>query len=133
MFQLKLSTKRFLFVCILISLVFFLMVFVEKINFNPTELEKRKMRLIYSGIYPLKDILNSVPKEKPYESKLYEGYNSNWHDLKEGWLFEPRCIYEIYEKINQIDFSKNSNYCLALYGNAFCGKDCILKHISTVR
>ena len=34
--------------------------FVEKINFNPTELEKRKMRLIYSGIYPLKDILHSV-------------------------------------------------------------------------
>lgn len=105
--------------------------FVEKINFNPTELEKRKMRLIYSGIYPLKDILNSVPKEGPYESKLYEGYNSNWHDLKEGWLFEPSSIYEIYEKINQIDFSKNNNYCLALYGNAFCGKDCILKLVGS--
>ena len=105
--------------------------FVEKINFNPTELEKRKMRLIYSGIYPLIDILNSVPKEKPYESKLYEGYNSNWHDLKEGWLFEPSSIYEIYEKINQIDFSKNRNYCLALYGNAFCGKDCILKLVGS--
>ena len=105
--------------------------FVEKINFNPTELEKRKMRLIYSGIYPLKDILNSVPKEGPYESKLYEGYNSNWHDLKEGWLFEPSCIYEIYEKINQIDFSKNNNYCLALYGNVFCGKDCILKLVGS--
>ena len=104
--------------------------FVEKINFNPTELEKRKMRLIYSGVYPLKDVLNSVPKEDPYESKLYEGYNSNWHDLKEGWLFEPSSIYEIYEKINQIDFSKNNNYCLALYGNAFCGKDCILKLVA---
>lgn len=104
--------------------------FVEKINFNPTELEKRKMRLIYSGVYPLKGVLNSVPKEDPYESKLYEGYNSNWHDLKEGWLFEPSSIYEIYEKINQIDFSKNNNYCLALYGNAFCGKDCILKLVA---
>lgn len=104
--------------------------FVEKINFNPTELEKRKMRLIYSGVYPLKDVLNSVPKEDSYESKLYEGYNSNWHDLKEGWLFEPSSIYEIYEKINQIDFSKNNNYCLALYGNAFCGKDCILKLVA---
>lgn len=104
--------------------------FVEKINFNPTELEKRKMRLIYSGVYPLKDVLNSIPKEDPYESKLYEGYNSNWHDLKEGWLFEPSNIYEIYEKINQIDFSKNNNYCLALYGNAFCGKDCILKLVA---
>lgn len=104
--------------------------FVEKIDFNPTELEKRKMRLIYSGVYPLKDVLNSVPKEDPYESKLYEGYNSNWHDLKEGWLFEPSSIYEIYEKINQIDFSKNNNYCLALYGNAFCGKDCILKLVA---
>ena len=105
--------------------------FIKKINFNPTELEKRKMRLIYSGIYPLKDILNSVPKEEPYESKLYEGYNSNWYDLKEGWLFEPSSIYGIYEKINQIDFSKNNNYCLALYGNAFCGKDCILKLVGS--
>lgn len=105
--------------------------FVKKINFNPTELEKRKMRLIYSGIYPLKDILNAVPREEAYESKLYEGYNSNWHDLKEGWLFEPSSVYGIYEKIDQIDFSKNNNYCLALYGNAFCGKDCILKLVGS--
>jgi hypothetical protein len=105
--------------------------FIEKINFNPTESEKRKMRLIYSGIYPVKDILNSVPRDESYESKLYEGYNSSWHDLKEGWLFEPSSIYKIYEKINQIDFSKNNNYCLALYGNAFCGKDCILKLVGS--
>ena len=51
--------------------------------------------------------------------------------MKEGWLFEPSSIYGIYEKINQIDFSKNNNYCLALYGNAFCGKDCILKLVGS--
>lgn len=101
--------------------------FVEKVNFNPTELERRKMRLNYSGIYLLKDILNSIPKDEVYESRLYEGYNSNWHDLKDGWLFETSNIYEIYEKIDQINFSNNNNFCLALYGKAFSGKDCILK------
>ena len=59
------------------------------------------MRLNYSGIYLLKDILNSIPKDEVYESRLYEGYNSNWHDLKDGWLFETSNIYEIYEKIDQ--------------------------------
>lgn len=98
--------------------------FVEKVNFNPTELERRKMRLNYSGIYLLKDILNSIPKDEVYESRLYEGYNSNWHDLKDGWLFETSNIYEIYEKIDQINFSNNNNFCLALYGKAFSGKDC---------
>lgn len=101
--------------------------FVEKVNFNPSELHKRKMQLNYSGIYLLKDIMNSYSKDEVYESRLYEGYNSNWHDVKDGWLFEPSSIGEICKKIEAIDFSINKNYCLALYGNGFSGKDCILK------
>lgn len=75
--------------------------FVEKINFNPTELEKRKMRLIYSGVYPLKDVLNSVPKEDPYESKLYEGYNSNWHDLERRMVNLSQVAYMKFEWKNK--------------------------------
>lgn len=101
--------------------------FVDKIDFNPSEAEKRRTRLTYSGIYPLKDVLNSFPANQVYESRLYEGYNSNWQDLKEGWLFEPSAICDIYDKIDRIDFNTNNNYCLALYGKAFSGKDCILK------
>lgn len=101
--------------------------FVEKVNFNPSELQKRKMQLNYSGIYLLNDIMNAYSKEEVYESRLYEGYNSNWQDVKNGWLFEPCVVSEICKKVETIDFSINKSYCLALYGNGFSGKDCILK------
>ncbi len=105
--------------------------FIEQINFDPSELQKRKMRLNYSGIYLLKDVFNAIPKEEVYESRLYQGYNSNWHDLRDGWLFEPSNIQKIFEIVENIDFKKNKNYCLALYGKAFSGKDCILKIIGS--
>lgn len=103
------------------------MQFIEALHFDPSEMEKRKMRLNYSGVYLLRDTLSSFRDGEVYESRLYEGYNSEWRDLKEGWLFETGSVHELYERIDMIDFSDNPNYCLALYGEAFSGKDCILK------
>lgn len=103
--------------------------FVQKIGFRQNELEQCKVRLNYSGIFLYKDIIKSIKPEEVYESRLYEGYNSNWRDLLDGWIFETPILKNIKEKIDSIDFDSVSSYAIAIHGNSFVGKDCLVKQI----
>lgn len=105
------------------------LLYVKKLDYNPSELEKIRNRLNYSGIFLYKDIINSLPKSETYESRLYEGFNAKWQDVIEGWLFENPAEVDIKKKIDSIDFKNYSSYCLALFGRSFSGKDCILKQL----
>ncbi len=103
--------------------------FVDELKYNPEELKKRKNMLNYSGIFLIGDIVNCKPRETVYESRLYEGYNSNWQDVVNGWLFENPTLSKIEEKLLEIEFADFSSFCFSIYGNAFSGKDCILKQL----
>ena len=103
--------------------------FIDEIKYNPDELQKQKVMLNYSGIFRCEDIINSISKETIYESRLYEGYNSNWKDIVDGWLFENPALGEIKGKIEKIKYIGFSSFCFSIYGDAFSGKDCILKQL----
>ncbi len=103
------------------------MEFLTTIRYNPNELEKCIKRLNYSGIYLYQDIVNNIESENIYESKLYEGYNCEWRDVLEGWLFESPYFEELKKHIGQINFADGNTYCVALYGKGLVGKGCLLK------
>ena len=83
--------------------------------------------LNYSGIYLYQDIVNNIETGNIYESKLYEGYNCEWRDVLEGWLFESPYFEELKKHIGQINFADGNTYCVALYGKGLVGKGCLLK------
>lgn len=103
------------------------MSFLDTIHYNPNELEKCVKRLNYDGIYLYKDIVKNIESELTYESKLYEGYNCEWRDVLEGWLFESPYFVSLKERISQINYEKGNTYCVAIYGKGLVGKGCILK------
>lgn len=103
--------------------------FVKKLDYNPNELQLIKDRLNYSGIFLYEDIINSLPQNTTYESRLYEGYNVNWQDVIEGWLFENPVIIDIKKRLDSIDFENYNSFCFAIYGTSFSGKDCILRQL----
>lgn len=103
------------------------MEFLETIQYNPEELEKRVGRLNYSGIYLYKDIISCLPAKEAYESKLYQGYNCNWQDVRESWLFESPAFQSLKKRVQQVDYQNTDTYCIALYGKGLSGKGCLLK------
>ncbi|MDE7351874.1 MAG: SIR2 family protein [Acetatifactor sp.] len=103
------------------------MEFLGTIQYNPDELEKRVGRLNYSGIHLYRDIIKCLPAKDAYESKLYQGYNCKWQDVRENWLFESPVFEALQQKIRQLDYQNGNTYCIALYGNGLSGKGCLLK------
>lgn len=103
------------------------MEFLNTIHYNPDELEKCIKRLNYSGIYLYKDIVNNIGPMQTYESKLYEGYNCEWRDVLDNWLFESPYFEDLKRRINQINYADGNTYCVALYGKGLVGKGCLLK------
>lgn len=101
--------------------------FLNTIQYNPNELEKCINRLNYSGIYLYKDIVNNIESVQIYESKLYEGYNCEWRDVLENWLFESPYFEDLKKRIDQISYVECDTYCIALYGKGLVGKGCMLK------
>ena len=105
------------------------MEFLETVHYNPNEQEKCIKRLNYSGIYLYQDIVNNMKNKKIYESRLYEGYNCEWRDVLENWLFESPYFEKLKERINSINYEDGNTYCIALYGKRLVGKGCLLKQI----
>lgn len=103
--------------------------FIKRLDYNPGELQMLKNRLNYSGLFLYEDIIKSLPKDSIYESKLYEGYNSNWQDVINGWLFESPSLEKIQRNIENLTFENYDCFCLSLYGRSYTGKDCLLKQI----
>lgn len=103
------------------------MKFLNSIRYNPNALQKCIKRLNYSGIFLYQDIINNIESRQIYESKLYEGYNCEWQDVLEGWLFESPYFEELKKHIGQIDYAGGNTYCVALYGKGLVGKGCLLK------
>ncbi len=101
--------------------------FLTTMNYNPNDLEKCIRRLNYAGIYLYKDIVNSIESRQVYESKLYEGYNCEWRDVLEDWLFESTNFQNLKKRISQIVYTQGNTFCIALYGKRLVGKGCLLK------
>ena len=100
--------------------------FVKKLNYKPDQYEKLKCRMNYAGIFFYHDLISAFT-EDVYESRLYEGYNSTWTDVVNGWLFEVPVINLIKNKIKKEIYGQDGGHCIAIYGRSFVGKDCILK------
>ncbi|MCM1304110.1 MAG: SIR2 family protein [Lachnospiraceae bacterium] len=103
------------------------MEFLDTVHYKPDELEKCIKRLNYSGIYLYNDIVNNIESVKTYESKLYEGYNCEWRDVLDGWLFESPYFEGLRKRMEQISYADGDTYCIALYGKGLVGKGCMLK------
>lgn len=102
---------------------------VKSIGFKQDEQEKCKAKLNYSGIFLYDDIVKQYNTSEVYESRLYEGYNSTWRDLLEGWIFETPILKEIKQHIHNINVNGCSCYAVALHGKSLVGKDCLIKQI----
>ncbi len=105
------------------------MEFLKTVNYNPDNQKKCISRLNYSGIYLYQDIVNNMEKKEVYESNLYQGYNCEWRDVLEGWLFESPYFKKLKNRIEQINYDEGNTYCIALYGKGLVGKGCLLKQI----
>lgn len=101
--------------------------FLSTVQYNPDELEKCIKRMNYDGIYLYKDIISNIESGQIYESKLYEGYNCEWRDVLEEWLFESPYFERLKERIVQIDYKRGNTYCIAIHGKGLVGKGCLLK------
>ena len=71
--------------------------------------------------------MNNIESVQIYESKLYEGYNCEWRDVLENWLFESPYFEDLKKRIDQISYVECDTYCIALYGKGLVGKGCMLK------
>lgn len=101
--------------------------FVAALKYNPTDLEKSKKMLNYSGLFLYRDIVGCFSSGDIYESRLYEGYGSNWKDVVGSWIFKTSDIKSIQSLCEQLDWNDYSSYCIAIFGPRFAGKDCALK------
>lgn len=100
--------------------------FVSTINYNPKELEKCKVRLNYSGFFLYKDLV-SARDSGIYESRLYHGFDCNWRDVMDDWLFESPYFDRMKKLIDGVDLKKVNSHCIAIYGRQLVGKGCLLK------
>ena len=103
--------------------------YVNEINYDPGEYEMCSRRLAISGIHRFREIMDTL-KPGLYESSLYQGYESEWRDLRDEWIFSSPDFNELQKKIKSAEYSHGGVYCLALYGKSFTGKGCILKSLS---
>lgn len=106
----------------------FLQVLAE-VDYNPDQQQKNKDRLNYSGIFAYNDIIKTFDTGSVYESKLYEGYDCEWQDVVDGWLFESPFFDQVKADIDSIDLESVDTYCYSIYGNRLSGKACMLKQI----
>ncbi len=99
--------------------------FIGELNFNPNEIEKKRINLAYNGIH----LLDNLKKlfEKQYESKLYEGYFCKWQDVFDEWNFENSDYLEACQKLDRLIDSNRGVNCFSIYGRYFSGKSCLLK------
>lgn len=105
--------------------------FIKLLDYNPTEIEKSKNRLNYSGIFLYQDIINSLSKTKVYESKLYRGYECKWEDIAEEWTFETPNFKRIIAELDSLEIEEGKSYCYSIYGKRLVGKGCLLKQIGS--
>lgn len=105
--------------------------FVKSLNYNPTEIEKCKNRLNYSGIFLYRDIINNLQDTKVYESKLYRGYECKWEDIIDEWTFETPNFREISLELDSIELEDGKAFCYAIYGKRLVGKGCLLKQLGS--
>lgn len=103
--------------------------FVDRLKYNPTELESSRKALNYAGFYLYSDILDVHNNAEVYESKLYEGYACQWRDVIDNWVFDTTKIDEIQKFCCELDIKCGESYCVSIYGNRFAGKGCALKKI----
>lgn len=103
--------------------------FISGLRYNPSELSRNRKFLNYTGLYLYKDILACTTSKEVYESRLYEGYASKWEDVIYNWIFVTQDIKNILEIVRTEMAGTVPSYCVAIYGNRFTGKDCVLKQI----
>ena len=101
--------------------------FVKELKYNPSEQIKAKKMLNYNGMYCYNDIMDCFDETQVYESRLYEGYECKWEDVFFDWIIETKPIIEIQHLVEQVRFDLYDSYCIAIVGNCFTGKSCILK------
>lgn len=103
--------------------------YINELDYDPDEHEMCRRRLEISGIHQFKSIMETM-KPGVYESHLYQGYESNWKDLRDEWIFPSPDLLKLQQLIENIEYSQGGLFCLALYGKSFAGKGCILKSLS---
>lgn len=103
--------------------------YVASLHYNPTELERNKKILNYSGLYLYREVLECFKSGQVYESRLYEGYTCKWEDVLNEWIFETSYIKDILELCKSVGKNNYPCFSIAIYGNRFTGKDCALKQI----
>lgn len=101
--------------------------FIASLEYNPTKIDASRISLNYNGIFQLRDVEKTYIS--PYDSKIYEGWYSNWQDAKEKWLFEEgnfqNACGELLDKVARTD----NNFCFCIIGEIFSGKSCLLKQL----
>lgn len=102
--------------------------YVEKLNYQPDEINKSLIKLNYNGIFRLKDLEKTYTN--PYESKLYYGNNCSWQDISDGWAFEIEAFRIAMTKLDDLVETNESVSCLSIYGSFFAGKSCLLKSLA---
>ena len=101
---------------------------VQRINYNPQELEKRIYKMNYEGIFRLSDIEKHL-YISPYESKIFTGRFCEWQDAAENWIVKTTAYNNAILQLGKVIDAHNPVSCFSLFGSMFSGKSCILKSI----
>lgn len=80
------------------------------------------------GFLNIKNIRDSFIDSKNYDSKLYLGYEPQWHDIFSDWDFIDKRVENISSQF--IDNTKNiKTGVLSFYGKSYIGKSTFLKRV----
>lgn len=105
--------------------------FVAELKYNPSEQIKAKKMLNYYGMHCYKDIMECFQGDNIYESSLYQGYGCKWEDVFFDWIINTKSIKKVSEIIEDLSFDTYDAFCVAIVGNCFTGKSCVLKQVAS--
>ena len=81
-------------------------------------------KLVEEGIKNIYEIYSKIPSEEKYESKLYQGHDIVYGDLKYNWDIFSNDV-QFLSWVNSDDHNK----LIALYGKDYVGKTCVAKRV----
>lgn len=102
--------------------------YIQKLNFQPDNLQRALINLNYNGIYRLTDIEKMY--QVPYESRLYSGNFCKWQDVADEWVAETQSFGEAKAKLDMLLAKNVKVSCFSIYGQVFTGKSCLLKTLA---
>ena len=102
--------------------------FIDEINYNPSQIEKAKIRLNYSGVFSSNQFVDTYVN--PYESRLFLGNYCEWQDVDDKWTIENTNYVMAKAKLESFIQKAFNIQCFCIYGSVFSGKSCLLKQLA---